>query len=301
MSLLKKKVGDGRYVLRRKVGSGAFGDIFEAETKRKRKVAVKVERVNCTHPQLAREEKIYKLLKGGTGVPAVMWFGQAHRCNMLVMDLLGSSLEDLFTACGRRFSLKTVLMLADQMMARVEFLHSKNYLHRDIKPDNFVIGRDNKWKVVYLIDFGLSKRYRHHGTHQHIPHVTGKNLTGTARYASLNTHLGHEQSRRDDLESIGYVLLYFLRGALPWQGLRAKTRQKHYNLICQHKQSYTPEILCEGLPHEFLLYFHHVRNLRFDEQPDYAFLRRNFRDLFYRCGYKPDFGYDWVTLGTPTP
>ena len=149
----------------------------------------------------------------------------------MVMDTLGCSLEELFRKCGRKFSLKTVLMLADQMIQRIEYIHSRLYLHRDIKPDNFLMGLSKRQHYVYVIDFGLTKRYRDSRTGQHIPYKDGKSLTGTARYASLNTHIGIEQSRRDDLECLGFVLLYFLMGGLPWQGVKAKTRTEKYEII----------------------------------------------------------------------
>ena len=147
------------------------------------------------------------------------------------MDALGASLEELFRKCSRRFSLKTVLMLADQMIQRVEYIHSRLYLHRDIKPDNFLMGIGRRKHYVYIIDFGLTKKYRNPKNGQHIPYKDGKSLTGTARYASLNTHIGIEQSRRDDLECLGFVLIYFLKGGLPWQGVKAKTRKEKYDLI----------------------------------------------------------------------
>lgn len=223
-------------------------------------------------------------------------FGAVSDYNVLVMDLLGPSLEDLFNYCTRKFSLKTVLMLADQMLQRIEYVHYKHFLHRDVKPDNFVMGFDDHARHVYLIDFGLAKRYRDPRTLFHIPYRENKSLTGTARYASLNTHLGVEQSRRDDLESLGYVLMYFLRGSLPWQGLRAATKEEKYAKILQKKRTTSIDALCRSYPPEFSLYFNYVRSLQFDERPDYAYLRKIFRNVFIREKYRSDDIYDWTLL-----
>ncbi|KAJ6923232.1 hypothetical protein NC652_016776 [Populus alba x Populus x berolinensis] len=151
-------------------------------------------------------------------------------------------------------------------------------------------------KLVYIIDFGLAKKYRDSSTHQHIPYRENKNLTGTARYASMNTHLGIEQSRRDDLESLGYVLMYFLRGSLPWQGLKAGTKKQKYEKISEKKVSTSIEALSRGYPTEFASYFHYCRSLRFDDKPDYAYLKRIFRDLFIREGFQFDYVFDWTIL-----
>uniref|UniRef100_A0A0D9VEU2 non-specific serine/threonine protein kinase n=1 Tax=Leersia perrieri TaxID=77586 RepID=A0A0D9VEU2_9ORYZ len=230
------RIVGGKYKLGRKIGSGSFGEIYLAtHVDTYEIVAVKIESSKTNHPQLLYEAKLYNALQGGTGIANIKWCGIDGEDNVLVIDLLGPSLEDLFVYCGRRFSLKTVLMLADQMITRVEFMHSKGYLHRDIKPDNFLMGLGRKANQVYIIDFGLAKRYRDATTNRHIPYRENKNLTGTARYASSNTHLGIEQSRRDDLESIGYVLLYFLRGSLPWQGLKAATKKQKYDKISEKK------------------------------------------------------------------
>jgi len=176
-------------------------------------------------------------------------------------------------------------------------MHTKSFIHRDIKPDNFLIGLGKrKLNQVYVIDFGLSKKYRDPKTHQHIPYVGRKSLTGTARYASINTHLGIEQSRRDDLESLGFVLMYFNRGQLPWQGLKADTKKEKYSKIAEKKMSTPIELLCKHFPTEFATYLNYCRALRFDEKPDYSYLRRLFRNLFFRQGYAADYRFDWTVL-----
>ncbi|XP_050371950.1 casein kinase 1-like protein 11 isoform X2 [Argentina anserina] len=239
------------------------------------------------------------LLQGGTGVPHLKWFGVEGEYNVMVIDLLGPSLEDLFNYCTRKFSLKTVLMLADQLINRVEYMHSRGFLHRDIKPDNFLMGLGRKANQVYIIDYGLAKKYRDLQTHKHIPYRENKNLTGTARYASVSTHLGVEQSRRDDLESLGYVLMYFLRGSLPWQGLKAGTKKQKYDKISEKKMVTPIEGLCKSYPSEFTSYFHYCRSLRFEDKPDYSYLKRLFRDLFIREGYQFDYVFDWTILKYP--
>lgn len=292
-----ERIVGGKFKLGRKIGSGSFGEIFLATHVDTREiVAVKIENNKTKHPQLLYEAKVYNILKHGIGVANIRWSGVDAEDNVLVIDLLGPSLEDLLVYCGRKFSLKTILMLADQMISRIQYIHSQGFLHRDIKPDNFLMGLGRKANQVYIIDFGLAKRYRDPATNRHIPYRENKNLTGTARYASCNTHLGLEQSRRDDLESLGYVLLYFLRGSLPWQGLKAATKKQKYDKIREKKVSTPIEVLCKSQPVEFASYFHYCRSLTFDQRPDYDFLKRLFRDLFTREGYEFDFVFDWTIL-----
>ncbi|KAF3489826.1 hypothetical protein F2Q69_00055153 [Brassica cretica] len=290
----------GRFKLGRKIGSGSFGELYlGVNVQTGEEVAVKLESVNTKHPQLHYESKLYMLLQGGTGIPNLKWFGVEGDYSVMVIDLLGPSLEDLFNYCNRKFTLKTVLMLADQLLNRVEYMHSRGFLHRDIKPDNFLMGLGRKANQVYIIDFGLGKKYRDLQTHKHIPYRDNKNLTGTARYASVNTHLGVEQSRRDDLESLGYVLMYFLKGSLPWQGLKAGTKKQKYDRISEKKVSTPIEVLCRHHPSVFVSYFHYCRSLRFDDKPDYSYLKRLFCDLFIREGYQFGYVFDWTVLKYP--
>ena len=310
--------GSTKYRLQKKIGSGSFGDIYLAvNINSGEEVAVKLESQKAKHPQLLYESKVYRILSGGVGIPHIRWFGHypsggfgAHGTldrleriekdyNVLVMDLLGPSLEDLFNFCSRKFKLKTTLMLADQMIARVEYVHNKNFIHRDIKPDNFLMGIGKDCNKVFVVDFGLAKKYRDSRSKVHIPYREDKNLTGTARYASVNAHLGIEQSRRDDVESLGYVFMYFLRGQLPWQGLKAATKKQKYEKISEKKMSTPVETLCKGFPGEFGMYLNYCKGLRFDEAPDYMYLRQLFRILNRTVNQQDkayDFVFDWTIL-----
>ena len=211
------------------------------------------------------------------------------------MELLGKSLEDVFQQQQKKFSIKTVCMIGIQMIDRLEFVHNKNIIHRDIKPDNFVLGLDNKSHIIYILDFGLSKKFRSSKTHQHIKFNVNKKLTGTARYASINALKGCEQSRRDDLEGIGYVLMYFLRGSLPWQGLHVHKGEDRYRKILAKKRSTSAEELCLGFPNEFVEYINYTRNLEFEADPDYKFLRGLLVSALEKQNSKYDFWFDWVT------
>ncbi|KAH6913147.1 CK1/CK1/CK1-G protein kinase [Coprinopsis sp. MPI-PUGE-AT-0042] len=237
-------------------------------------------------------------MHGTPGVPQVHYFGPEGLHNVLVIDLLGPNLEDLFDMCGRKFSIKTVCMAAKQMITRVQSVHEKSLIYRDIKPDNFLIGvpGSKTANVVHIIDFGMAKHYRDPKTKVHIPYRERKSLSGTARYMSINTHLGREQSRRDDLESLGHVFMYFLRGGLPWQGLRAATNKQKYEKIGEKKQTTPISELCEGFPEEFTIYMNYVRKLGFEENPDYDFLRELFTKVLRTVGEPEDGVYDWMLL-----
>ena len=290
----------GRYRLGKKIGTGAFGEIFEGtDIFDNSSVAIKLEHNSVKYPQLLFEAKLLKSIPG-TGIPIMHWFGIAGEYNAMVMDLLGQNLEDLYNYCAKNFTLKTILMIIIQMIERLKHVHDNHYIHRDIKPENFLIGKDTTAKTIYLLDFGLAKRYRDEYTHIHIPLKENRNLTGTARYASCNAHNGLEQSRRDDMESIAYVILYFFRKKLPWQGLKCKDKNEKHAKIKEIKKSMTPEKLFEGIPKEFADYLTMVKKLGFEDEPAYKSYIQMFNKLFKAKEFEMDYIYDWVTVKNNT-
>lgn len=230
----------------------------------------------------------------GPGLPFVKSYGYSSKHNILVMELMGKSLEDIFESfVVKKMTPRCVCNIGYQMIEILEFIHNKHVIHRDIKPDNFVIGLKEKRKYIYILDFGLSKKYRSSRTLQHYQIVKSKNLTGTARYASINALNGLTQSRRDDLEAVGYVLMYFLRGKLPWQGIPVKNKEDRYRKIMEKKIQTSPEELCQGFPNEFAEYINYTRNLEYEQDPDYDYLKNLFVKVLNRDGLGIDCFYDW--------
>ncbi|EDV94758.1 casein kinase I [Drosophila grimshawi] len=293
---LQDNIVGGKYRLMGPIGSGSFGELYRATGLQSGEdVAVKLEISSVKYPQLPREAKIYNILRGGVGFPHLRYFGTEGNYNVLVLDLLGPTLEDLFNFCARTFSLKTTLMLADQILTRVEFLHMNCLLHRDIKPENFLMGLGSERTRLFMIDFGLAKRYYRPRNNTHISYNEHHELIGTARYASVHAHYA-EQGRRDDLEAVGYLLLYFLRGRLPWQGISAESRMQKYERIAERKSTLPLHVLCAGIPSEFYVYIKYCRSLQFTEQPDYMYLRKLFTMLFRNNLLQYDHLFDWVDI-----
>ncbi|ELP89559.1 casein kinase I isoform alpha, putative [Entamoeba invadens IP1] len=283
------------YKLEKKLGGGSFGDVFQGlDITNKTQVAIKIELKSCKHPQLLAEAALYKYLAEGNegpGLTKVFYTGVQDDYNVMVMEFLGPSLEDLLQYVSKPFSLKTVLMIVDQCLTCIERVHKKFYIHRDIKPDNFVMGSGANVHYVYIIDFGLSKKYMENGVH--IPYTEDKSLTGTARYASINNHKGYEQSRRDDLESLAYMFIYFLQGKLPWQGFSRQNNTEKFDKILKKKEEINLDELCAGLPLEFKTFLMYSRGLRFEEEPRYQFWRESFQNVARENGIDYDGDFDW--------
>merc|ERR1719330_105597 len=214
----------------------------------------------------------------------------------MVMELLGPSLGYIFRVCQKSLSVKTVLLLADQMLHRLEHIHNKGIVHRDIKPENFLIGPKERANMIYLIDFGLAKEYRNVVTGEHIANRERPDrggFVGTVRYASVNAHKGMEQSRRDDVEAVSYLLLFFLRGKLPCQGITASSKEEKKDLILECKMNSGMEALKTVTPPAFFSLLTYCRSLHFEDRPNYGYLRRIFKDVAVRKGFINDGMMDW--------
>ena len=281
-----------KYKIIKRIGEGAFGKIYKAENNGIN-FAVKIEERSNNEGILEKEATIMNYLKC-PNVPFIKTFGYSGKYNVLVMQLLGRSLEDLLSQYSK-FSIKTTSMLGYQMVGILQYIHEKHIIHRDIKPDNFAMGAEELNAYLYLIDFGLAKKYRSGKTLEQIPFVNNKKLTGTARYASIHALEGCEQSRRDDLESLGYVLIYFLNGSLPWQGLRVKTKEEKYKKILEKKKEISSEELSKDFPPQFSEFLDYSKKLEYKDAPDYDMLKNKLLSILNEKGYIWDFIYDWTS------
>lgn len=296
-----------KFRIGRRIGRGSYGELHLGKNMTSNEyVAIKLERRNAPDPQLMMEWTLYQLLgcsqeNAVAGFPRVFYFGPIDIgrtfYNGLVMELLCMDMEMLFeTVCKRSFSLKTVLMIVLQMISRLEYVHSKNLCYVDIKPENFLVGLEGtpKENIVHLVDFGLAKSYVDMRTRKHIPYKEGVSPSGTMRYMSVNAHCAREQSRRDDMEALAYLFIYFMRGKLPWSGIHVKREEDRFSKVGQIKKKTPPEILCKGMPEEFHNYLKTVKKLRFDEAPNYRALKKPFEDLMAKKGYVNDNVFDWT-------
>ena len=274
-----------------KLGNGAFSSVYKA-IYNKEEYAIKIENKKKCANLLENESAIMHYLRG-TNIPYVKLYTSTEDYNIIVMELLGKSLGYYQTELNN-FSLKTICMLGEQIIYILEFIHERHIIHRDIKPDNFCMGLTNS-KYVYLVDFGLARKYRSSSTLIHYPLNKKKKLIGTPRYASINALKGLEQSRRDDLESLSYVLIFLLKGELPWQHTNAKTKEERNQKILDKKMVITSAELCEGLPIEFEEFIEYIKNLEYTQKPDYDFLRNLLMSVMKNNKLIYNYIFDWTT------
>ena len=289
-----KKLIFKKYKILDLLGVGSFGNVFKGINKaNNEKVAIKVEDWKNKGNLLESEAYFLYYLKG-FGIPEVKSFGVYGKYKILVETLLGDSIESIFSKMNYNFTVKDICMILIQILDRLEFVHSKYIIHRDIKPENIMVDYETK-RIVYLIDFGLAKKYRSNRTGRHIKFTIPKRLTGTARYASVNALRGTEQSRRDDLESLAYILIYFVnKGNLPWQGLNAQDKIERYKKIYYIKRDIKLEDLCKGMEQEFYEFVKYVKHLQFEEDPDYNYLKGLFMKVLNRKNFCVDYNFSWL-------
>ena len=296
MSKLINKVFFNKYKVKKLITITHFSSIYEGiNEKSKEPILIKLE--DKTKNKLLENEACLLYYLRGFGIPKFISYGKNNLFNILIEELLGPTLYQLWNLKENKieYRLKTICMIALQILDRLEYIHSKNIVHRDVKPNNLIIGRKDK-NVIYLIDFGFSGKYKSSRTGKHIKYQFKKLINGALKYLSINAIKGYEQSRRDDLESLGYMLIHLIMNHLPWLYIEDLEIEKSEKIkqIYKSKLLTQPEILCKGLPEEFSQYIKYCRNLYFEQKPDYDYLRSLFNNILLKNQQKNDLNFYWI-------
>ena len=289
--ILPDKIIFNKYQIKKLLGEGSYGSVYLAKNKLTNQFfAVKLEDKIRSNGELKNETFLLFTLKS-FGIPKIITYGYSGRYNILIEQLLGKNLKELFKT--NKNKIKDLCMVAIQIIDRLKYVHSKGIIHRDIKPANFLIGNPDS-STIYIIDFGLSRKYRSSRTGNHVKFAKCKSIPCTMLFSSINASNAIEQTRRDDLESLAYTFVYLVKGKLPWSGISAKTQYECLIKAKKIKENVGIEKLCEGLPKEFVTYTQYVRSLKFDEKPNYDFLRSLFINSLKNINEENDYNFSWI-------
>lgn len=271
-----------RYNIKSKLGKGSFGTVYDGiDTETNNSVAIKIDE-NPNLRRLEQEYKFYTLLQGKKGIPKVFLYDDSGEKDILIMQRLGPSLESLSQYCNRELDIPTIANVGVQMISILEIIHDTGILHRDIKPDNFLVGLGSDSDDLFLIDFGLARRFINSNKQTHIPYRNSIGMVGNLRFASLRAQKGIEQGRRDDLESVIYTLIYLVKGNLPWQNLPlipGGGKDMRGKRILKIKQTLSFQDICDECPEIFQTLLEYCRLLEFKERPNYEYLKTELKKL----------------------
>ena len=299
MDELKNKILLQKFKIIKRIGKGAFGSVYLGKDLSKEEyVAIKLEIRDQNEIILERETYILYMLKG-LGIPQVIAYGHNLKYNILIQELLGKSLDNLLFDKKYKFSLKDSCMAGIQILDRLEYIHNKGIIHRDIKADNFLIGIKKK-EIIYIIDFGLAKQYLNNKTGKHVKYCVNKKWSGTSRFASANTLKGIEPSRRDDMESFCYLLLYLMKGSLPWDQINEPSEINEILIIYKMKEYMPADIMFKDLPWQMSEFYKYCKNLNFEQKPNYNYLRKLLINILEYIGEKNDLYFSWIINISPS-
>ena len=285
----------------KRLGGGSFGHVYKClNIKTNKEYSIKIESNDNTNPQLLHEYKILKSLEGNEGIPTTYLFKNIGGESILIMDLLGPNLEDILQDTKTKtFTLKTCLMALKQIIERLKLIHKEGIIHRDLKPENLLVTKNIRNCLIYLIDYGLSKKYKDIKNDIHIPFKNDRQITGTIRYVSINTHKGIEQSRRDDIESSLYIITYFLNGKLNWDGIKCKTKEEKIQKIMEKKEEFKNNKEYKKLPQTLSQIFQYAYHLGFEEKPNYEYIfgviNKGLEQFEGESNYEKTL-YDWQSI-----
>ena len=282
-----KRIIFNKFKIIKHISSGSFGKVYLGKNILNDKfVAIKIEDKTTLMRKTLQKEAYFLYYLKGYGIPEIISYGCKGKYNILVETLLGKSLYDI--QLKNKFTLKDICLIGIQAIDRLNYIHSKYVIHCDIKPQNFMVGNSNP-SIIYICDFGISQKYRSSKTGKHVEFLKHERVYVSLKFSSINSILGFQKSRRDDLESLGYTLIYLING-LPWENLKYKNLEECINKICNYKKNISVKELCKGLPNEIECYFNYVRNLKFEEKPNYSYLK----NLFFKILSKIQKIYDNV-------